>query len=348
MLNKEKVILAIETSCDETSCAILAGNNLLSNIISSQIKEHIPFGGVYPELASRLHLEKIDYVIDKAIKDAKINYSDIDYIACTKGPGLPGALQIGMIAAKTLASALDIPLVGVHHLMGHIIANEFVEQIKFPCLGVIVSGGNTELVYMKNDKNYELIGETLDDAIGETFDKVARKLNLPYPGGVNIDKICKQDGKYVKYINTPSIKVDGYNLSYSGLKSHLSRLIDKETNNGTQELSLERIKEFAMTTEVVLVDQLIEKVKLAILNSKIKMVVFGGGVSANSYLRLQVEKLKEEFKGISFLIPPLWCTTDNAAMIAKCAQHLIKNKYFSSIEADTNPSLELDLPYPNN
>lgn len=343
-INNERVIFALESSCDETSAAVLVGNTLKSNIISSQIKEHIPFGGVYPELAARLHLEKIDYVIDKAIKEAGIEYKDIDYICCTKGPGLPGALQIGMMACKTLASALNIPLVGVHHLMGHIYANEYIKDITYPSLAVIVSGGNTEIVHMKDMLDFEIIGETLDDAIGETFDKVARKLNLPYPGGVNIDRITKDFHNSIKTFPLPKPKVEGYNVSYSGLKSHLARMIDSETENGAKPLSEERVKEYAFTTEKSLVDQLVKKVFLAAENLNLKQIVFGGGVSANSYLREEVTRIAAE-KGIEVLIPPLWCTTDNAAMIAKAGSHLIDKNYLSSLSCSTNPSLELDLPY---
>lgn len=341
MKDNKVVILAIESSCDETSVAITKDNELLTNIISSQIKEHIPYGGVYPELASRLHLEKIDYVISKAIDEAKINYSDIDYICVTKGPGLPGALQIGMMAGKTLATFLNIPLIGVHHLLGHIYANEYIKEITYPSLAVIVSGGNTELVLMKNELEFELIGQTLDDAIGETFDKVARKLGLPYPGGVNIDKLT-QNKENIELLHFPSIKVSNYDVSYSGLKSHCSRCIDYDVEHN--QLNKEKVLSYAYTTEVNLVNQLLEKVFKACKDYKLNQIVFGGGVSANSYLRKEVTKLSKE-NNIEVLIPPLWCTTDNAAMIAKAGQHLIKKGYFSSLESNTNPSLELDLPY---
>ncbi len=341
MIDNKKVILAIESSCDETSVAILVGEELKCNIISSQIKEHISFGGVYPELASRLHVEKIDYVISKAIQEANVSFEDLDYICVTKGPGLPGALQIGMMASKVLSGFLNIPLIGVHHLMGHIYANEYIEKIKYPSLAVIISGGNTELVLMKDQLNFELIGQTLDDAIGESFDKIARKLDLPYPGGVNIDKLTK-DRTDIELIKFPKPHIKGFDVSYSGLKSAVSRMIDEDIKNNL--LDETRILQYAYSTEVHLIDQLLNKVFLAAKTYNIKQIVFGGGVSANSYLRKQALKLGKK-NNVEILIPPLWCTTDNAAMIAIAGKHLIEKGYFSSLKCTTNPSLELELPY---
>ena len=183
---KDTIILAIESSCDETSCAILKNNNLVANIVSTQIEVHQKYGGVMPEIASRLHLENILVVINEAIEKAHIKLEDVTAFAVTRGPGLIGALHVGLQAIKTLALIYNKPIIPIHHLAGHIYANEFVSPLKFPTLALVVSGGNTELVYMKEHLSFEVIGETLDDAVGESFDKVARVLGLPYPGGVSI------------------------------------------------------------------------------------------------------------------------------------------------------------------
>lgn len=340
---EEKIFLAIETSCDETSVAILQGNTLKSNIVSSQIKEHIQYGGVYPELASRLHTEKIDYLIDKAVNDANIEYKDIDYICVTIGPGLPGALHIGLVAAKTLAIALNKPLIGVHHLLAHLYANEYITKIQYPSLGVIISGGNTEIVSIKDPKTFEIIGETLDDAIGESFDKVARNLDIPYPGGVHIDRLVSNatSKNLIKY---PKANIGGYDVSYSGLKSHIIRDIERrKSHNGA--LSEQEVIDIAYSTQVNLIGQLLNKVELAIQDTGVKQVIFGGGVSANSYLRNEVEKIKTKYADVEFVFPPLWCTTDNAAMIALTGKHLVEQGYETSLDTPSFPSLDIQPPY---
>ena len=215
----KQYILGIESSCDETSVAVYdyTDNKLLSNIVSSQISTHTKYGGVMPEIASRLHIEKINYVIKEALYEANITFNDLSAIAVTSGPGLIGALHVGLQAAKTLALALDIPLLSVHHLVGHIYANSFEQELKFPCLAVVVSGGHTELVYMKEEYSFEIIGTTQDDAIGESYDKVARVMGLGYPGGPKIDKASKEGNP--TYV-LPKPHTEGkYNVSYSGLKT---------------------------------------------------------------------------------------------------------------------------------
>lgn len=339
-MEKDELILALESSCDETAIALLKnGKELLVNSVNTQIEDHKRFGGVYPELASRLHLKNITKVLSYSLSLKGLDFNDITHIAVTGGPGLPGALQIGVMAAKTLALYLDVPLISVHHLAGHIYANEYVTDFKYPLIALIASGGNSEIVYMKDVLNFEIIGETEDDAIGEAFDKVARELGLPYPGGVMIDKMSQSED--IKTFTLPKPKVDGYNLSYSGLKSHLVRLIQKEKRDENGNLPIDVVKSYAKSTQISFIDQLIGKLYKASVDKGVKQVVVGGGVSANSYLRKHV---KEVFKDtdIEVVIPPLWCTTDNAAMIAKAASHMIELGHISTLDISSTPNRDLE------
>jgi N6-L-threonylcarbamoyladenine synthase len=338
---KDEVILALESSCDETALAILRnGDELLVNSVNTQIKDHQRFGGVYPELASRLHLQNITGVVSYALSLKGFDYHTVTHVAVTGGPGLPGALQIGNMAAKTLAMYLGVPLISVHHLAGHIYANEYVAPFKYPLLALVASGGNSEIVLVKDEMNFEIIGETEDDAIGEAFDKVARALGLPYPGGVMIDKVSQSDD--IKVFPLPRPKVDGYNLSYSGLKSHIVRMIEKEPKGPDGKLPEDVVKSYAKSTEISFVDQLLDNVEKAVRDFPVKQVVVGGGVSANSYLRKEV---KRRFEGQDYevIIPPLWCTTDNAAMIAKAAHHMIHLGLFAPLSVSTEPNRPLAL-----
>lgn len=336
---KDEIILAIESSCDETAISILKnGEELLANSVNTQIEDHKRFGGVYPELASRLHLENITAVLSFVLSLKGFDYRTITHVAVTGGPGLPGALQIGAMAAKTISQYLGVPLVDVHHLAGHIYANEFVESFEYPLLAVVVSGGNTELVYLPKPFEFHILGETEDDAIGEAFDKVARALGLPYPGGVWIDRTCQKEG--IESFPLPKAKVDGYNVSYSGLKSHLIRMIEKEKKERGGTLPQHRIESYALSTEMAFVDQLLDKVELLKNDKPVKMIVVGGGVSANSYLR---KRIRERFpNGPKIVIPPLWCTTDNAAMIAKAAHHMIQMDLLSPLSFNTRPNRDIE------
>lgn len=333
---KDEIIIGIESSCDETAVAVLKNRTeVLANVVSSQIKTHMQFGGVMPEIASRLHLENVGYTIKAALDESKINLDDISAIAVTKGPGLIGALHVGVTAAKTMAAYLNKPLIGVHHLAGHIYANEYVSQLKFPLLAIVVSGGNSEFVYMKDHLSFEIIGSTLDDAIGESLDKIARALGLPYPGGVAIDKLSQDP-------NTPVIKytkphAPNYDLSYSGIKSALIREINEKTKNAP--LTEEEIKTYAKSVEHALVDQLLDKGLKAAKDYNVKQIVLGGGVSANSYLRAEI--VKRAGKDYEVIIPPLWCTTDNAAMIAKVGSYLYEKKQFMDLSEGPVASLDL-------
>ena len=332
---KDTIILAIESSCDETSCAILKNNNLVANIVSTQIEVHQKYGGVMPEIASRLHLENILCVIDEALSKASIKLDDVDAFAVTRGPGLIGALHVGLQAIKTLALIYNKPIIPVHHLCGHIYANEFIDELKFPLLAVVVSGGNTELVLMKEHLNFEIIGETKDDAIGESFDKVARVLGLPYPGGIQIDKLAKE-GKHTYNLPTP-LHDGSLNVSYSGLKTAVINLVHKlEQNN--EEVN---INDLAKSFQDVAVNMIIDRVKKAINLYEIKEIVLAGGVSANSYLRQEIVNLFKN-SNIKVIIPPLWCTTDNAAMIAKVASHLYERNIFAPLSIGVDPSWRIE------
>jgi len=342
-LSKEKVmskyILAIETSCDETSIAILEGeNNLLSNIISSQIKVHKEYGGVMPEIASRMHVEQINIVLDQALSESKINLSDISAIAFTKGPGLIGALHVGLQAAKALSLSLNIPLIEVHHIAAHIYANNFVKPIEYPAIALVVSGGHTEIVYMKQELDFEIIGQTKDDAIGEAFDKVARILKLGYPGGPMIDKLAKS-GKDTYQL--PRIKTsEELNLSYSGLKTAVLNIV----NNSNQKGELIRVEDMCNSFQKTAIDMVVEKTLQAIKQYQVKSVVIAGGVAANSLLREALPKAVGEFdKKINVTIPPLWSCTDNAAMVAILGSRLYDLKKFSDLGAGVDPNWDISF-----
>ena len=332
---KDTIILAIESSCDETSCAILKNNKLVANIVSTQIEVHQKYGGVMPEIASRLHLENILCVIDEALSKASIKLDDVDAFAVTRGPGLIGALHVGLQAIKTLALIYNKPIIPVHHLCGHIYANEFIDELKFPLLAVVVSGGNTELVLMKEHLNFEIIGETKDDAIGESFDKVARVLGLPYPGGIQIDKLAKE-GKHSYNLPTP-LHDGSLNVSYSGLKTAVINLVHKLEQNNEKVNTNDLAKSF----QDVAVNMIIDRVKKAVNLYEIKEIVLAGGVSANSYLRQEIVNLFKN-SNIKVIIPPLWCTTDNAAMIAKVASHLYERNIFAPLSIGVDPSWRIE------
>ena len=328
-------ILAIESSCDETSVAIIDHGNLLSNIVSSQIDVHAKYGGVMPEIASRLHCENIGYVIKEALEKANVTLEDIDAFAITRGPGLIGALHVGMQAAKTLAMVYDKPLIPVHHLAGHIYANEFVDEFTFPMLAVVVSGGNTELVLMKDHLQFEIISSTRDDAVGESFDKVARCMGLSYPGGVVIDKLAKE-GKHAYDLPVPLKGEDTLDFSYSGLKTSVINLVHKYEQNG-EEIN---VPDMAKSFQDVAIGQILDRTKKACERYEIKEVILAGGVSANSYLREEMKKLMKKLN-IKLVIPPLWCTTDNAAMIAKVGEKLYERGVFAPLTVSVDPNWEI-------
>lgn len=310
------IILAIETSCDETSVAIVSNNKILSNIVHSQILKHQPYGGVVPEIAAREHTANISSVLQAAITAACINYDDIDYIAYTAKPGLINCLLVGKTIAETISLFLNKPLLPVNHLQGHIYAGIINQEWQFPVLGLIVSGGHTQLVLLKEHLKMEVIGTTEDDAAGECFDKVARMLGLKYPGGPEISKYAKT-GK--KTYNLPLPKDDSsLNFSFSGLKSACANIIEKEINNLN-------INDFSASLETTIVDILIKKSILALEKTQPKTFILSGGVSANNNLRNHFLKLKEKYSHINFIVPELEYCTDNAAMIGILAYYMLIN-----------------------
>jgi len=304
------IILAIESSCDETAASVVVnGREVLSNVISSQINLHKKYGGVVPEVASRKHIEKIDLVIDEALEDASMTFDDIDAIAVTYGPGLVGALLVGVATAKALAFALNKPIIGVHHIEGHIAAN-YIENKEFepPFLCMVVSGGHTHLVHVKDYQHFEIIGKTLDDAIGEAFDKVARSIGLGYPGGPKIDKISV-DGNEDSIV-FPRAKVNGYNFSFSGVKSAVLNYL-----NQCEMKNIEIIQaDVAASFQKAVVEAVVEKTFLAADKLGIDQVAIAGGVAANTKLRARMQEECDKRK-IKLQYPSMILCTDNAAMI---------------------------------
>lgn len=304
------LILAIESSCDETSCAIVKdGQEVLSNSVSSQIDIHKEYGGVFPEVASRLHVENINIVIKDALVKANVTFDDIDAIAVTQGPGLIGSLHIGVMAAKTLAWSLNKPLIPVHHIAGHIYANKLAGEMTFPLLSLVISGGHTELVYMKDDYSFDVIGKTQDDAVGEANDKVGRLLGLPYPGGPVVDRKA-QVGK--PYYKLPKVKTENpLDFSFSGLKSAVRQTMLREEREG-REINVE---DMCYAFQHAAVDTLMERVNYALEHYDVKSFVLAGGVAANSEVRKRVNNLKNTYPELNVLQPPLWACMDQAAMI---------------------------------
>ncbi|MCI5744871.1 MAG: tRNA (adenosine(37)-N6)-threonylcarbamoyltransferase complex transferase subunit TsaD [Erysipelotrichaceae bacterium] len=332
------IILAIESSCDDTCVAILKDKELLSNVVSSQIEFHNKYGGVMPELASRLHIEKITYVIKEAVSKANISLKDVDYIAFTVGPGLVGSLHVGMQAAKTLALLLNKPLVPIHHLAGHIYAARFIREFKFPLLALVVSGGNTELVYMEDELKFKIVGQTLDDAVGEAYDKVSRLLQSGYPGGPAIDKLSKS-GEIKYHLPMPK-NDDSLDFSYSGLKSAVINLI----HNMEQRKESYKKEDIAASFQNVACNILIKKVKLALKRyPNIKTFVAAGGVSANSCLREKLVELLKDYPQIDLILPNLSLCGDNAAMIGMCAYYkIISSSYDNDLTISSIPQYELE------
>ena len=309
-------VLAIETSCDDTSVAILRDTQILSNLISSQIKAHQPHGGVVPELASRMHAEKLPGLIERALKDAQIQYADLNYCAVTVGPGLEGSLLIGFSAASALSEALQIPLIGINHLHAHLYATFLSDAPPtFPFIGCIVSGGHTQLILAKDHFNFELIGETRDDAAGEAFDKVARALNLGYPGGPIIEKTAQIGNP--KAVHFPrAMRKRGLEFSFSGLKTAVIQYIESQPTPN--------IPDICASFQAAVIDTLTEKCLAACEQYASKTLVLCGGVSANQTLRTHLQS-QCDTQAITLHVPsPVLCT-DNAAMIGIAAFHTIKN-----------------------
>lgn len=307
---KDIYILGIESSCDETSASIVKnGTEEIATVISSQIDIHKNYGGVVPEIASRHHVKNITIVLEECLEKANMTIDDVDAIAITYGPGLIGSLLIGLEAAKTLSFIYNKPLIPVHHIAGHIYANSLVKELRFPLLAVVVSGGHTEIIEMKKHYSFEKLGGTLDDAIGECYDKVARVIGLEYPGGPKLDKLAKE-GKDTYKLPIP-LQDDSYNFSFSGLKSSVINLAHNEEQRG-EEL---RKSDLAASFQKVAIESIVSKVKKAIEEKNIKNVIVAGGVAANNGLREKMQEMTEEL-GVELYIPPMKYCTDNGTMIA--------------------------------
>lgn len=314
------ICLGIESSCDETAVAIIEdGRKVLANVVSTQIPIHKKFGGVVPEIASRKHLTNIAFVVKEALDSANLTFKDIDYIGVTYGPGLIGALLVGVAYAKSLAYALNIPIVPTHHIAGHIAANYLTyPELKPPFMSLVVSGGHSHLIYVKDYTDFEIIGKTRDDAVGEAFDKVARVLGLPYPGGPEVSKLARE-GNFT--YSLPKTKFENYDFSFSGIKTAVINIAHKEGENL-------RKADLACSFEQTVTDELVENCMKAMKDLKINKVVLAGGVSANLVLR---EKLQcaSKTRGYECFVPDLKYCTDNAAMISSAAHYnYISGKYY--------------------
>ena len=330
--------LGIETSCDETAIAVLAdGRTVLSNVISSQIDIFKNFGGVVPEIASRHHLENINGVLKEALDDADVSLGDIDLIGVTSGPGLIGALLMGVATAKALSFAKDIPLVGVHHLMGHISANliEYPE-LEPPFMALITSGGHTEIVEVKSYTECEILGGTRDDAVGEAYDKVARVLGLGYPGGPKIDRIAKEGNPEAIHFKRVYLEKDSFDFSFSGLKTSVLNYINQQKQAGNE---INR-PDIAASFQQAVMDVIVEKAVNAAKIRGEKRLVLAGGVAANSKLREMLGGACKE-NGIELYRPAPALCTDNGAMIAAAAYYKYKEKGAEGLDLDAYANMEL-------
>jgi N6-L-threonylcarbamoyladenine synthase len=333
--SKDIYILAIESSCDETSVSIVKnGTEDIATVINSQIDIHKNYGGVVPEIASRMHTENITMVLEETLHKAKMKMEEIDAVAVSYKPGLLGSLLVGVEFAKTLSFVYKKPLIGVNHLIGHIYANNLEDNLEFPLLALVVSGGHTELVIMKDDYTYELLGKTMDDAIGEAFDKVARVLGMPYPGGPNVENAAK-DGLNIYKLPKP-VDDNTYNFSYSGLKSAIINLVNTEKMKGREI----RKEDLACSFQTVAIEELERKLRKALKSTGIKRVVIAGGVSANNYLKSRIERVCIENKAKLYKPRLLYCT-DNGAMIGAAAYPLYLKKEFKDLSL--NPESEADI-----
>ncbi|WP_409367084.1 tRNA (adenosine(37)-N6)-threonylcarbamoyltransferase complex transferase subunit TsaD [Lysinibacillus sp. 38-6] len=333
---ENRVILAIESSCDETAAAVIRnGCEIVSSVVASQIESHKRFGGVVPEIASRHHVEQITVVIEEALKQADMQPSDLDAVAVTEGPGLVGALLIGINAAKAFAFANSLPILGVHHIAGHIYANALVQPMEFPLLALVVSGGHTELVYMKEHGSFEVIGETRDDAAGEAYDKVARVLGLPYPGGPRIDQLAHEGQEAVAFPRV-WLEEDSYDFSFSGLKSAVINYKHNMDQRG-EEISPTAV---AKGFQESVVEVLTAKTLRAAREYKVKQVIAAGGVAANKGLRASLEAVFAK-EGIPFFVPPLKLCTDNAAMIGAAATPMFEAGIRGNMMMNGRPGMEL-------
>ena len=309
-IDENSLIMGIESSCDETACAIVkGGREVIANVVASQIKIHEEYGGVIPEIAAREHLEAINVVIDETLKQAGVKGEDISAFAATVGPGLVGCLLVGMNAAKTLALVYDKPFIGVNHLNAHLAANFIDTELKPPFIALLVSGGHTQIIKVSSYSDMEIIGETIDDAVGEAYDKVARLIGLPYPGGPKLDKLAQEGNPHA--FKLPEAKVGGYDFSFSGLKTAVLRLVKSFDGQDMP------VKDICASFQECVSSTLLKKVKNALIETGYKQVVLAGGVAANSEIRKKIFNLQNE--GYEVYAPIMKYCTDNASMVASSA-----------------------------
>ena len=322
-LDKNSLIMAIESSCDETACAIVkGGREVIANVVASQIKIHEEYGGVIPEIAAREHLEAINVVIDETFKQAGVKGNDITAFAGTAGPGLVGCLLVGLNAAKTLALAYDKPFIGVNHLNAHLAANFIDTNLEPPFVALLVSGGHTQIIKVDSFTDMEIIGETIDDAVGEAYDKVARLIGLPYPGGPKLDKLAQEGNPHA--FKLPEARVGGYDFSFSGLKTAVLRLVKSFDGKEMP------VKDICASFQECVSSTLLKKVKHALQETGYKQIVLAGGVAANSEIRRKIFNLKNE--GYEVYAPIMKYCTDNASMVASSA--FFFNNTFDNIDVE--------------
>ncbi|UXR71146.1 MULTISPECIES: tRNA (adenosine(37)-N6)-threonylcarbamoyltransferase complex transferase subunit TsaD [unclassified Staphylococcus] len=336
-MTKQTLILAVETSCDETSVSVIAdGQQILSNSVLSQIESHKRFGGVVPEVASRHHVENMTLMIEDALQTAQVTMDDIDAVAVTQGPGLIGALLVGVNAAKALAFAHNKPLIPVHHIAGHIYANQLDNGLTFPLMALIVSGGHTELVLMRDHLDFEVIGETRDDAVGEAYDKVARTIGLLYPGGPHVDKLAAQGSDTYEFPRV-WLEPDSFDFSFSGLKSAVINKLHNLKQKGETPIP----ENVAASFQNSVVEVLVGKAIRACETYDVKQLIVAGGVASNRGLRAELERTTQEH-GITLSIPEPKLCTDNAAMIGAVAYHLYQKEIFTDLSLNGKSNMFLD------
>lgn len=335
-----ELILAIESSCDETSVAVIKnGDTILSNIVASQIKSHQRFGGVVPEVASRHHVEQITLCIEEALTQADTQPEELSAVAVTYGPGLVGALLIGLSAAKAFAWAHSLPLIPANHMAGHIYAARLVKPLVFPLMALLVSGGHTELVYMAEDGSFEIIGETRDDAAGEAYDKVGRVLGLPYPSGKEIDRLAHL-GSDTYHFPRAMIQEDNFDFSFSGLKSSFINFV----HNAQQREEALSVENLAASFQASVVEVLVHKTLRACQAYPVNQLIVAGGVAANQGLRDALQEAMQELPEVELLIPPLRLCGDNAAMIGAYAHVALKKQRLADLSLNADPSVSFAHP----
>ncbi|WP_209976905.1 tRNA (adenosine(37)-N6)-threonylcarbamoyltransferase complex transferase subunit TsaD [Paenibacillus eucommiae] len=337
MNRKSVFILAIETSCDDTSVAIVENGTVIrSNVVSSQIETHQRFGGVVPEVASRKHVESITWMLEEAVQESGVSLQELSAIAVTQGPGLVGSLLVGVVAGKALACALELPLIGVHHIAGHIYANQLVHKLEYPLMALVVSGGHTELIFMDEPGKFKIIGRTRDDAAGEAYDKVARAMHLPYPGGPYIDQLA-QEADHEIVMPRAWLDPISYDFSFSGLKSAVLNVVNRSQMRG-EELQTAHI---AKGFQESVIDVLVTKASRAVREFGAKQLLLAGGVAANKGLRSRLSERCLELN-VPLLLPPLNLCMDNAAMIAAAAFLKWEQQEFSELDLKAEPQLKLE------